>query len=785
MDSLSIVIPCYNPQSYLHEAIASARAQTGVRPEIILVNDGTAAPEGLDVLRTAAASVDHYLVQSNRGLAAARNTGFRAASHPWVIPLDADDTLRPEFAITCAEALRTNPASAFAYGDYEVFGSESYVERLPGYNLYRLLHRNTLTYAALIRKEDWTLVGGYDESMTRGYEDWEFWLNLASHGRFGHHIGHPLFRYRKHGPSLFDIAKAHHSELAGYIRAKHARMYTQPELTRIKAYWDPAVCIVGSELQTGRQSLQDYERFDADAAGTASRSATFLLAGGTQRLDSESAELAALAVWSGSTSVSLPDGSVALSRKIFLSGLAPNPRPPVRPPLPALPGVLETLRRHLANAELLSLDSWIRYPLRSAMRLIPLALKQRVNRFAGREVFDLTFYLRFQPKSVVVAGELGVPLLYLPAPRTRRRRLGLITPHLGPGGAERVMLEIARSQDRADCEIFLIAAQSGDTRWLSEWRMAVDHVYDLEAVIRLERRASAIYSILANWRPDAVLFQNTLLAYSIMPHLKQNLPSIRVLDLIHATGGEWDISAATAGVASAIDLRVVVSEAARRKLLDQGIAEHKIRLIRNGVDLERFHPGETAASGGARRVLFAGRLDPAKRPHLLVDIASALRSRHGAIDFCFVVAGDGPQSQSLARRVRRAGLESVFLLRGHVADLAPELAACDLLVVPSEIEGVPLAVLEAFASSKPVVASAVGSVPELVGPDTGFLVPRDSSEVARFADAIATLLEQPQLRRKLGSNGRRLVESGYSLERARSSYRELFAENPPEPHARV
>src|SRR5262249_40890013 len=144
-------------------------------------------------------------------------------------------------------------------GDYEVFGTKKYIQRLPDYNLYRLLSQNTLPYAAMIRREAWAMVGGYDESMTRGYEDWEFWLNLGSHGGFGHHIDRVIFRYRKHGSSLFDIAKAHHAELAGYIKTKHARMYDYTALARTKAKWEPAVCIVGTDSQIGQQSLLDYE----------------------------------------------------------------------------------------------------------------------------------------------------------------------------------------------------------------------------------------------------------------------------------------------------------------------------------------------------------------------------------------------------------------------------------------------------------------------------------------------------------------------------------------------
>jgi glycosyltransferase involved in cell wall biosynthesis len=201
MDSVSIVIPCYNPTRYLREAVASARAQAGVRVEVVLVNDGSTSAESLEELRLAAEGADRYVEQLNRGLPAARNAGFRAASHSLIIPLDSDDLLRPEYAAACVEGLRRESAAAFAFTDYEVFGTTHHPERLGDYNLYRLLRANTQTYAALIRREDWEGVGGYDESMTHGYEDWEFWIRLGAHGRFGYHVPHTLFRYRKHGPS--------------------------------------------------------------------------------------------------------------------------------------------------------------------------------------------------------------------------------------------------------------------------------------------------------------------------------------------------------------------------------------------------------------------------------------------------------------------------------------------------------------------------------------------------------------------------------------------------------
>jgi glycosyltransferase involved in cell wall biosynthesis len=173
---VSIVIPAYNPTRFLLDAIASASAQTHSRTEIILVNDGSDQRESLVILEQAALSVGTYLEQSNQGPSAARNAAFQIARGDYVVPLDADDLLSPAYIATCLAAV--DSGHAFVYTDFQVFGTRQYDERPGDYNLYRLLDRNYLTYAALVRKQDWERAGGYDEAMRLGYEDWEFWLRL-------------------------------------------------------------------------------------------------------------------------------------------------------------------------------------------------------------------------------------------------------------------------------------------------------------------------------------------------------------------------------------------------------------------------------------------------------------------------------------------------------------------------------------------------------------------------------------------------------------------------------
>ncbi|MBI3694166.1 MAG: glycosyltransferase, partial [Acidobacteria bacterium] len=487
---VSVVIPCYNPTRFLRETLASVRAQTAPPVEIILVNDGTDQPESLRVLESVASEVTRVIEQPNLGLAAARNTGFAVASGDYVLPLDADDHIEPGFLAETAAALEAHPEAGFVYTDYRVFGETRYVERLGDYNLYHLLDRNICIYASLIRRADWEAAGGYDPSMRLGYEDWEFWLRLAERGRYGCHLPRVLFHYRKHGRSLLTVAREHHEELVGKIRACHSQLYSWEGRARIKARWAPAACVLGPEIEVS-QTIEDWERLptvDPRRALEQSNAEAFLVTESGATPDAHSAELCALAVWGGKDVAQLPGGLWAASRRA-LAGVRElrdvTRQAPLATAPPALPWPrrFERVHRHLVNAELTSLDAWVQHPVRSLGRLIPLGVKERVNRAAGRQVFDLSFYLRFQPQSVATAEAVVTPLRYLPRPSSGRRRIVLFTPHLGPGGAESVLLEVSGALDRQAQELFLIATHSQDARWRQRWEQAVDHVYDLQPLI--------------------------------------------------------------------------------------------------------------------------------------------------------------------------------------------------------------------------------------------------------------------------------------------------------------
>jgi len=392
-----------------------------------------------------------------------------------------------------------------------------------------------------------------------------------------------------------------------------------------------------------------------------------------------------------------------------------------------------------------------------------------------------------------LAGALIERLDYIPPSRQTRRRIGLFTPHLGVGGAENVLLEFASQIDRSRFEVLLIATQSNESRLLPEWHERADWVYDLARLVPGEKAQRFLYSVASNWELDVLVVQNSAAAYSILPALKQKRPAARVVDILHAVDEDWDFFAATLEVAEHLDRRIVISEAGRKRLEDMNTPEDQIRLIRNGVDLDYFDPARFERGRLGRQlglkpataiVLFAGRLDPVKRPLLLPEVARELRRiacsplarGRGKAATHFVVAGDGPDAARLRSVIQAHRLEKDFTLLGHVADMAELLAEADVLLIPSQGEGIPLVLLEALAMQVPVVACRAGAIEEALPADCGVLVEPGAYEETRLAEALQELLGDPARRAAMGRRGRVFVEKNHSAEDTRRRYRELIEE---------
>jgi glycosyltransferase involved in cell wall biosynthesis len=222
-------------------------------------------------------------------------------------------------------------------------------------------------------------------------------------------------------------------------------------------------------------------------------------------------------------------------------------------------------------------------------------------------------------------------------------------------------------------------------------------------------------------------------------------------------------------LARVTDAVVSVNEADRRRLMKWGLPPHKVVTIPNGIDLARFEvatdvQGIRRALGleaGRPLVMQVGRLSAQKDP--LAFVEGAAQVVQACPEAKFVLVGDGPLRREVAARVEELGREGWVHLAGWQPEAFRLMAAADVVTLTSRWEGMPYALLEAMAWSRPVVATAVNGCPEVVADGvTGLLVP--PGEPAAWARAVVRLLKDPARAAAMGRQGRGRVEEQFTLE---------------------
>ena len=199
---ISVLIPCFNHGQFIGEAIGSVLSQTLQDFEIIVVDDGSTDPRTRNTVAGLPRDRMTVLTTENRGLPAARNHAARHAHGEFLCALDADDKLAAEWFEKAAGVLDDKPDIAFVSHWLETFGDERWTWKPERCDLPSLLARNVVNGAALVRRAAFDAVGGYDESMREGCEDWDFWLRLVERGYQGAIIPEVLFYYRRRSDSM-------------------------------------------------------------------------------------------------------------------------------------------------------------------------------------------------------------------------------------------------------------------------------------------------------------------------------------------------------------------------------------------------------------------------------------------------------------------------------------------------------------------------------------------------------------------------------------------------------
>lgn len=263
-----------------------------------------------------------------------------------------------------------------------------------------------------------------------------------------------------------------------------------------------------------------------------------------------------------------------------------------------------------------------------------------------------------------------------------------------------------------------------------------------------------------------LLHTHTHLAGNVLGRVAGRLAGVPVVAHMHVENALRDdrlgrtlqigLDDATARLCARI---LVVSEATRRTLERQGYPRKRMTVVPNGVDLRR---AEAVRLARPPTIVHVGRLAPVKGQRELIRAVAPLEGVTAVLVGVDLEAGGAYRSE-LEREATRLGVRDRVVFAGARDDVPSLLAGADVVALPSYAEGLPLVVLEAMAQARPVVATAVGGTVEaVVGGETGLLVP--PGDVAALSAALASLLTDPGLARRLGNAGRAHAERHFSAD---------------------
>lgn len=334
-----------------------------------------------------------------------------------------------------------------------------------------------------------------------------------------------------------------------------------------------------------------------------------------------------------------------------------------------------------------------------------------------------------------------------------RPRVLVVLPFIAVGGAERLVLDTMRHlSSRVD---FAVVALEGHPRALGTlvdtFRQVTPNVYTVADFLASELMFPFMGELIERFDPRTLYIANgSTWIYDALGTLKSRFPTLRIVNQVYDHRVGW-INRCDASLAQQVDAHIGPNRKICEAYAERGVQRDRVHHVEHGVDTDVFDPGLYPAEkrDEIRRKLglpeagalltFIGRLHPQKRPMDFVELAKRFEGDHAVT--C-VMIGDGPMRDAIEAEARRTRIAN--LVRHSFYTPSSEIfAVADVVVAPSEYEGMPLVVLEAQAMGKAVVATDVGANREVLEYTRGgWIVPR-VGDVGALAAAVEDALARP------------------------------------------
>lgn len=231
---VSVIIPCFNQAEFLEDAVQSVVDQKYKNWECIIVNDGSSdnTTETAKYLMKKFPDRNIKLIEKeNGGLADARNKAVIYAKGKYIMPLDSDDKLLPEYIYEAYNVLENNSELGIVYVQQQNFGlNNDIIEIDPDFDFEKIANWNMFAYCSFYKKEIWYAVRGYSPAMYVGSEDWNFWLTAFKFGYKAVHIPKPLFLYRNRENTMVADVHENFEIILSHVVLHHRDIYNEQSI---------------------------------------------------------------------------------------------------------------------------------------------------------------------------------------------------------------------------------------------------------------------------------------------------------------------------------------------------------------------------------------------------------------------------------------------------------------------------------------------------------------------------------------------------------------------------
>ena len=386
-----------------------------------------------------------------------------------------------------------------------------------------------------------------------------------------------------------------------------------------------------------------------------------------------------------------------------------------------------------------------------------------------------------QTSCQVINSSINLTQSYLAQTKEKNKiKILFALPFVITGGADTILLQIAKYLSENNFDISVMTTIKTDpnkfgdnTPRYQEITQEIYHLYNfLESQ---EKWKDFVYYYLESRQIDILFIVGSAYFYDLLPGIKKDFPNIKIVDQLYNEFGHIENNRRYANY---IDMNIVENELVENCLVVQHNEKRsKVCLIHNGVDINYFNPNSIKNTTMIDKsipkekfiILFLGRFSEEKCPDMFVKIANHFKDN----DFVyFIMGGNGGLYTEIVELINKYGLENKIYLPGFV-DTREYLSIANLLILPSQIDGRPNAVLESLSMGVPVIASSVGGLPNLIKDEyNGCLC--DPGNVDGYIRRIQEVMNNNSLYLNMRKNARDYAISNLDIATILTKYQNLF-----------